>query len=155
MYISEKKVIEAVYEYFENILNGNQFQYKYNAPEMIELSSERNTLLEELEKIASRESRIALAFEKGIDTLEEYAENKKRLKKAKIELQKRLQEIDNRPAVEGPSHDDILSTIRTVYEVIKNPEVSMETKGSVMRDIVEKIVYDKEKGELLFYLYFS
>ncbi len=155
MYISEKKVIEAVYEYFENILNGNQFQYKYNAPETIELSSERNTLLEELEKIASRESRIALAFEKGIDTLEEYAENKKRLKKAKIELQKRLQEIDNRPTVEGPSHDDILSTIRTVYEVIKNPEVSMETKGSVMRDIVEKIVYDKEKGELLFYLYFS
>lgn len=155
MYISEAKVIAAVYEYFDNILNGGQFEYNYRAPESLELSSERNALCEELEKITSREARIALAFEKGIDTLEEYAENKKRLKNAREEIQAKITELDSRPVAKGPSQEDILKTIRTVYEIIKNPEVSMETKGSVMRDILEDIIYDKENNQLIFHLYFS
>ena len=155
MFINEKKIVAAVYEYFENILEGKQFSYKYIAPNTQELSIERQTILEELEKISSRESRIALAFEKGIDTLEEYAENKKRLKSAKQELQSKLDALDNQVVDTGPSHEEILDTVKTVYEIIRNPDVSMETKGSVMRDIVEEIVYDKEKGELIFHLYFS
>lgn len=155
MFISEKKVIAAVYEYFEDILNGGEFKYKYRAPETIELNSERNALLEELEKITSREARIALAFEKGIDTLEEYAENKKRLKKAREDIETELQQLESKPVDNGPSQKEILDTIRSVYEIIKNPDVSMETKGTVMRDIVEEIVYDKEKGKLIFHLYFS
>lgn len=155
IHISEKKVLAAVYEYFESILDGGEFQYTYRSPETVELSSERNALLEELEKITSREARIALAFEKGVDTLEEYAENKKRLKKAREDLEAELTKLDERPAATGPSKSDILSTVRSVYEIIKNPDVSMEIKGNVMRDIVEKIVFDKEKGELIFYLYFS
>ena len=107
------------------------------------------------EKITSREARIALAFEKGIDTLEEYAENKKRLKKAREDIETELQQLENKPIDNGPSQKEILDTIRSVYEIIKNPDVSMETKGTVMRDIVEEIVYDKEKGKLIFHLYFS
>ena len=154
MFISEKRIIDAVYEYFENILVGGDFQYTYHTPKSTEFNSERKTFLDELEKITSREARIALAFEKGIDTLEEYSENKKRLKKAREELLQKLDTLDNQPSDVGPSNDDILNTIKTVYEIIKNPDVSTETKGSVMRDIFEEIVYDKEKGELVFHLYF-
>lgn len=155
MYISEKRVINSVCEYFENILNGAEFKYNYRASQSVELNSERDALMEELEKIASREARIALAFEKGIDTLEEYAENKKRLKKAREELLAQIEELDNLPEDNRPSQEEMLNAIKTVYDIIKNPDIGMETKGSVMRGIVEEIVYDKEKGELIFHLYFS
>ncbi|MGN1155566.1 MAG: recombinase family protein, partial [Agathobacter sp.] len=126
MQISERKILAAVYEYFEHILAGGEFQYTYRAPETIELSTERNALLDELEKITAREARIALAFEKGVDTLEEYAENKKRLKKARNDLEAEIAKLDERPAATGPSKSEILDTVRTVYDIIKNPDVDME-----------------------------
>lgn len=153
--ISEKKVIAAVYEYFEHILNGGEFEYTYIAPEITEITSEQNTLLDELEKIKAREARIALAFEKGVDTLEEYAENKKRLKMAREELEHQLENLSKAPAPSGPSKEEILATIENVYEIIKNPDISKDIKGNILRDIVDKIVYDKEKQEFQFYLKFS
>lgn len=153
--INEKKVIEAVYEYFEHILSGGEFEYTYIAPEVTELNAERNTLMEELEKISSREARISLAFEKGIDTLEEYAENKKRLKMAREELEKQLEMLNNTSVSAGPTKEEVMNTIENVYEIIKNPDVSMEVKGNVMRDLFEKIVYDKENKRFIFYLQFS
>lgn len=155
MYISETKLIAAVYEHFERILDGADFDYTYCAPENVELNSEKNAILEELDKLSSREARIALAFEKGIDTLEEYAENKKRLKMARMELEKQLEALNNSPTSSEPSKEELLETIKNVYEIIKDPDISKETKGNVMRDIVDEIVFDKEKGELRFRLIFS
>ena len=153
--INEKKVIEAVYEYFEHILGGGEFEYTYIAPEATEMNAERNTLMEELEKISSREARISLAFEKGIDTLEEYAENKKRLRMAREELEKQLEMLNNTSVSTGPTKEEVMNTIKNVYEIIKNPDVGMEVKGNVMRDLFEKIVYDKENKRFIFYLQFS
>lgn len=155
MYISEKKIVSAVYEYFEKILDGADFEYVYQAPEDSDLNLERKSILEELEKISSREARIALAFEKGIDTLEEYASNKKRLKMAREELEKKLETLTDTPAATGPSREELLGTVRNVYEIIKNPDIGTELKGEIMRSIVSEIIYDKEKQELIFRFDFS
>lgn len=155
IYISEKKLVAAVYENFEKILGGEDFDYICRTPETLEMNSERNAILEELEKLSSREARIALAFEKGIDTLEEYAENKKRLKSVRQSLERQLSDLDSAPAPVRPSKEEILNTVRNVYEIIKSPDVSKEIKGNVMRDIVDEIIYDKEKGELRFRFIFS
>lgn len=155
MSISEKKVTAAVLKNLESILAGADFEYTYSSPESVDLNTERDALLEDLEKITARESRIALAFEKGIDTLEEYAENKKRLKSAREDLQRKLKELDSTPLPSGPSQEDILNNVRTVYEILKNPDVGKELKGNVLRDILEKIIYDKENQEFTFYFHFS
>lgn len=155
MSLSERKIVSAVFEYLESILDGAEFEYTYHAPEIVELNDEKNALMEELEKISSREARIALAFEKGIDTLEEYAESKKRLKSARMDLEKRLEELDAKPLPEGPSKEYLLTTIKTVYDILKSPEICTEIKGNVARDLFEKIVYDKENSEIVFYLQFS
>ena len=39
--------------------------------------------------------------------------------------------------------------------MIKDPGVDYETKGSFMRSLVKDIVYDKEKGQVIFHLYLS
>lgn len=153
-FISEYKLVAAVYEYFEKILAGMDFQFSYKAPETPELQSKKDLLLEELEKMNSRERRIALAFENGIDTLEEYGENKKRLKKAREELQKQLENLDTTPDI-LPSKEDVLQRVKTVYDVIRDDNVDYTTKGNVMRSLVECIVFDRKNNNLEFHLYIS
>lgn len=153
--ISEKKVLAAIYEYFEQILSGSEFTYTYHAPETEESDNRRASLLEDLEKISSRERRIRLAFENEVDTLEEYKENKERLKMARKQLEQELAELDEAPVINQPSKEEVLSKVRTVYDLIKDPDVDRETKGIVMRGLFESITYDKENQKLEFILYIS
>ena len=151
-FISESRLLPAIYEYFEEILNGKDFEVTYLAPERNEKSSEKNLLLEELEKIASRERRVSLAFENGIDTLEEYKQNKIRLKKAREDVQKQLEELDT-PTYNAPSKEDAMQKIKNVYDIIKNPDIDYETKGTVMRSLVECIIFDRQNTSLEFHFY--
>lgn len=153
--ISEKKVIAAVLEYFEKLLSGMDFEYTYRAPETTEKKSKRDSLMDELDKIASRERRIRLAYENEVDTLEEYKQNKERLKKAREDVQRQLDNLECPEKEEKPSKEDVLSRIRTVYDVIQDPDVDYDTKGNFMRSLVEDIVYDKKNGRLIFHLYIS
>lgn len=152
--ISEKKVTAAVCEYFEKLLSGMDFEYEYRPVKSSDTDMQLESLKEELSKIGSRADRIRLAYEKGIDTLEEYSENKRRLKSAKKELERQIEEL-NSPSAEKPSKETVLEKVRTVYDIIKDPGVDHETKGTFMRSLVEDIVYDKENHRLIFHLYIS
>ncbi|WP_333813588.1 recombinase family protein [Muricomes intestini] len=154
-FISEKKAITAVYKYFEMILGGADFEFKYRTPEDDTINEKLTVLQQELDKMASRESRIRLAYENGIDTLEEYKESRERLKMAREDLQKQIQEVESVPQGKIPQKEDVLAQIRTVYDIIRNPDVDYNTKGTVMRSLFEDIVYDKKNGELIFHLYIS
>ena len=74
--LSVSKATAAVFEYFEKILAGMEFEYRYHAPETPQKIDRRAQLKEELEKLSTRETRIKLAYENEVDTLEEYKENK-------------------------------------------------------------------------------
>ena len=108
-----------------------------------------------LSKLTVLYTRIRLAFENGVDTLEEYAENKKRLKIERERLERQLVDIHNVPDKEAPSKDTVLDRVCTVYDVIRNPDIDDDTKGSFMRSLVEDIVFDKKNGRLIFHLYVS
>ncbi len=153
--ISEKKAISGVYEYFEKLLNGMDFEYEYRTPESEDLTAQRASLQSELEKLDSREARIRLAFENGVDTLEEYKENKERLRNIRTSIQNQIAELDDAPLSKKPSKDTVLSCVRNVYDVIKDPDLDNDTKGTFMRSLVEDIVLDKENKQLIFHLYIS
>ena len=154
-YISESKVLAAVYEYFEKLLDGMDFEYAYRPQKTDDTLSLQKSVEDEIAKLASREARIRLAYENGVDTLEEYAENKKRLKIERERLVWQLVGINSVPEKEAPSKDTVLDRVRTVYDVIRNPDIDDDTKGSFMRSLVEDIVFDKKNGRLIFHLYVS
>lgn len=153
--LSASKATAAVYEYFEQILSGMDFNYKYHAPETPQKIDRRAQLMEELEKLSTREARIRLAYENEVDTLEEYRENKKRLNLARIDIQNELDNLDATPKSDYPSREDVLSKVQTVYDIIKDDSVDYETKGIFMRSLIEDIVYDKKNGQMIFTLYIS
>ena len=124
-------------------------------PQSTEKKEKQNSLTKEFEKLKTREQRIRLAFEKGIDTLEEYGENKARLKRAREELEATISDLRSNTSAIIPSKEDVLLRVKTVYDVIRNPDIDYPTKGTLIRSLVEDIVYDKENGKLIFHLYIS
>lgn len=152
--ISEKKVIAALEEYFEKLLSGMDFEYSYRAPETGEKISKRKSLEAELDRIATREERIRLAFENEVDTLEEYKRNKERLQKDREDILMQLENL-NKNNEDTKTKSDVLKNVQTVYDVIKNDAIDYGTKGIFMRSLVEDIVYDKKNSKLIFHLYIS
>lgn len=43
-----------------------------------------------------------------------------------------------------------LREIKSVNDILKNPDVRYEEKGLLIRSVVDQIVYDKEEGKMYF-----
>ena len=97
-----------------------------------------------------RESRIKEAYEAGVDTLEEYKNNKDRLVSDRLELTAALSQLLQEEQAEQPDAKEILKEIRSVADVLKNPDVGYEENGNLIRSVVEQIIYDKESGKMSF-----
>ena len=48
------------------------------------------------------------------------------------------------------SKEYVLHESKSVNDILKNPDVSYEEKGNLIRTIVDQIVYDKESGKMYF-----
>ena len=149
--IAEKRLIRSVSEYLNKLLNGQDFTLSY-----IEHATPELTAMEqcqkELDNLSIREQRIKMAYETGVDTLEEYKENKTRLSLERERLKKQFSRLQDTPAAPD-TKESFLKKVQTVYDVIENPEIENDTKGVFIRSIVEEIIYDKEKDSLTFRLY--
>ena len=160
--ISERQLINGVLKYFEQLLDGADFSFTYRTAESDEpeLPDEKSMYEKELEKIDQRKARIKEAYEAGIDSLEEYKENRERLTAEAARIAGLIQELEAAepvsPAPEPAAHKaEMLEKIRNVYDIIRSDAVDYETKGCFMRSIVEKIVWDRESNTLTFFLYCS
>lgn len=146
--LSAKKAEEAVTDYFDQILDGAEFTYiRKTQPTDDTLEIER--LQKELDKLSSREKRIREAYESGIDTMEEYKANKERLTASRLKLNSQLERLMNDQEEELDT-ESILREIRSVNDILKNPDVDYEEKGVLIRGIVNQIIYNKEEGKMYF-----
>lgn len=146
--LSVKKAEQAVTDYFDQILDGAEFTYvRKTQPTDDTLEIER--LQKELDKLSSREKRIREAYESGIDTMEEYKANKERLTASRLKLNSQLERLMNDQEEELDT-ESILREIRSVNDILKNPDVDYEEKGVLIRGIVNQIIYNKEEGKMYF-----
>lgn len=146
--LSVKKAEQAVTDYFDQILDGAEFTYvRKTQPTDDTLEIER--LQKELSKLSSREKRIREAYESGIDTMEEYKANKERLTASRLKLNSQLEHLLNDQEEELDT-EAILREIRSVNDILKNPDVGYEEKGVLIRGIVNQIIYNKEEGKMYF-----
>ena len=131
-------------------MDGTPFAYAYRpamAPQAANLSRHQS----DLKKLDQKEARVRAAYENGIDTLEEYRENRERIRQERERLQKLLAAAQSpQPA---PPRELVLQRIRTVLELLQDDQADSEAKGSMLRSIVEDIVVDKPHDRLVFHLY--
>lgn len=98
--------------------------------------------------------RVLDAYEAGIDSLEEYAEKKKKLT-AEIEAIRAKQADDLRDAAAGAmTPAEMRKRAADVLEIIRSPEISEQSKNEALRSILSYAVYEKSAGRLALYFNF-
>ena len=155
-YISEKILIAGVLEYFEKLLDGDTFTFTYRSPAAVEENNDIELYEKELKKLDVREKRIKEAYQEGIDTLEEYRSNKQLLADERKRLTDLIAEASQAPERDiEADQKQMLSNIKTVYDMIKSDDVDYETKGTFLRSVVEEIIWNRKEETLTFHLYMS
>lgn len=150
--LSSRKAEAAVLQSLRQVIDTGELEYEY-IPKMDEKTESEEMLLKDaIDRIRIKEQRIRDAYENGIDTLEEYKANKLRLAAEEAQLRASLSQLQEAmPA--GPSKEEVLGRIRTVYDLLSDPEIDFETKGNAIRSVVKQITWDRSTLTLKVYYY--
>lgn len=144
----------AVLQSIKTILDSKQITYRYIAPECDVEVDERILLETQLDSIDKKMQRIKEAYRNGIDTLEEYQENKQLIEKEHVSLLEQLSKLEPAATVEDNTQN-LLLRIQDIYEVLSSPDYDVATKSTLLKKVIEKIVYDKERDELKIYYFYK
>jgi len=146
-YITYQRAEEAVCRAFQIFLETGDFHYTV----IHKQESERIALLQEkLEKLSTKENRAKDAYLSGIDTLEEYGQNRKKLAAERENLQTAI----SRLAEENETGDQykMLKHIQNVCDIISSDADNI-TKENAIRSIAEQIIYDKRSEHMDVFLF--
>ena len=145
-YIKTERLEAGIYEGFLKVLSSKNVTYEKVSEHSYEEKVDTAALLKNIE---DKERRIKQAYRDGIDTLEEYKDNKAILQKER----EKVMEIISRqqPAVQDEDNETMLRQIKNAYEIIKNEELDKLTRANAIRSVVSKAVYDNEKDTLDIY----
>lgn len=111
-------------------------------------NTETDQIKAQIKKERAKLQRVKAAYENGIDSIEEYKSNKKRLEESIDKLEKQL----NRNTDPQEYMINIKDQIFQAYEIITNPEAGEDLKNDVLRSLVSKIVYDRATNSVeIFY----
>lgn len=144
--ITVEKANAAVIEYLENAALSGEFSL-YDEKGKIR-SEPRINYQKLIENERAKLNRIKLAYQKGIDTLEEYAYNKARILDA-------ISKLEAAAAAEVPPLDKAAycKRILDVLKVVKNPKETESAKNSALRTVVRKIVFSRSANRFEVYFY--
>lgn len=106
-------------------------------------ANEHKYLTEKLEKLELKNKRIKEAYQDGIDTLEEYKENRKNVEEEIKATREQLQEIKTKLLNEDNTGQSITKRIKDVYSLLTDNSIDMEIKYQTAHFLINKIIYDK------------
>ena len=110
------------------------------------------TMVDYNKLIAVEERRLARAKEAylaEIDTIEQYAQNKK-------EITERIEDLiarRDKEVVKEVDHNVFAEKVSGIVEFIERDDVTDSAKNEALHTIIEKIVYEKAKGNLAIYFH--
>lgn len=103
-----------------------------------------------LQKLKAKEERFRMAYEDGIDTLEEYKQNRSKIKEQIDSIEQELKKPDYTEKIENKK-ERIYSLCEDAFTTLSDPNVSEEIKCQISHELFDKIIYDRENGTLLIY----
>ena len=152
--ISSLKLEPAVLESIKSVLDTGKITYRKMEVKTEDAADLKSILEDQIKKIDVKLQRIKEAYMNGIDTLEEYKENKRIVQGEKDSLEKQLSELKEEKSSTKNEDKDMLMRVKNVYDILSSNSVDVTTKSEVLRSVVDKIVYDREKDLLKVYYYY-
>ncbi len=147
-YINAKKAELYVLDGLKQLLLSDSIMYKKIPAK--NYTADESLLTERLKDIEKKEERIKLAYMDGIDSLEEYKENKTLLEKQKAKLKKQLS--PPKPVPTKNSDSAILDNIRNVIKILESNSDTTK-KAEAIRSICSQITFDKTNDLMIFDLF--
>jgi len=147
--ITVKEVEDAILELLEYTFKNKPVNIEIN-PKSFKNDSEIVILNKQLTQLELKEERVKLAYENGIDTLEEYKENKTRLLNDKKILQSKIDEASKDTDV-NIVRDKIFKKCESAYNIFKDNDVSDFDKSVIAHELFDKIVFVKSEHKLIIY----
>ena len=152
--VSSKKLEPCVLEGIKAATGSARIAFARKAPIIKENVGEMQILKEQLAKIATKEKRIKDAYMNGIDTMEEYKENKQILLGERKELEERISCCQPEVPEADDTEIEMKNRIQNVYDLISDDSFSDQEKSEALRSIVEKIVYNRDTDTADIYFYY-
>ena len=138
----EKAILEQIKHDFSTNVHLN-VKFVSNAKKDDELQ----IIYSQLNKMSEKEIRIKEAYINGIDTLEEYKNNKKELQEQKDLLNIKLKELQKQNKLK--SQDEIVrENLKNVYEILTDDKIDMKRKYDVSHMIIDNIYFLRDEGLL-------
>ncbi len=138
--ISLKKINEAVIDRLKNDFGDSVFEVNIQP---FKSKIDNKALLNAVENERKKLARIKNAYESGIDTLEEYRDNKVKIKQNLNELTKLLDAEKN-----VKSDKFINGKFSCGMKILESSHISETLKNQIMRTIIERIVYVKSENSI-------
>ena len=106
-------------------------------------SNDFELLQERLKRLDLKEKRIKEAYQDGIDTLEEYKENKQKLETERESIQAHLRGIKTELLSGGEQGETIIKRIENVYTLLTDESIDLETKYKTAHYLINKVTFNK------------
>lgn len=145
--ITIEKANQAIIEYLENVVITGQVLLSEDSTLAI-ASDTYKTYKKLIDNEKSKLARIKLAYQNGIDTLEEYSYNKAKIMKTISEL-----EAAQKKSKPKPNQEEYRERIIKVLKTVRDPKQPENAKNSALRSIIQKIVFHKPDNSFEVYFY--
>lgn len=145
-YTTVQAMEEKFFSGFLNAVENVTFEVsKIQTEEIIQLDFSEK----ELENLELKEKRIKRAYMDGIDTIEEYRENKKIIELERKKIQKKIKEKkdgNKSLPIEKEKYYHLI-------DMLKSDSFTVQQKNESLKSLCEKIIYDKKNEIMDFYFY--
>jgi len=158
-YIPEKDIVSSVLNALNDVLECGNVSYEIKNAVKPEDTHELETLKNLLQKLEIKESRAREAYMDGIDTKEEYRQNKILLQNERKSLESSIAQFtkiyENSAVQKADRTKQILENIRNVIDILKSDTFSMVQKNIALKSIVDKIIFDREHMHIDIHYYLN
>lgn len=112
------------------------------------LDDEIKIILSSLKKIDDKFERIKIAYQNGIDSLEEYKLNKQKILSEKNQLEKKLSELKYQSKLEFKK-EKVYTKCEAAYKILSDKNTDNQIKFDISHELFERIIYNKESNTLI------
>lgn len=143
----EKGILDILYRDM-NVSDLNDLAFETIETNSIE-SDEIYYIQARLKELDTKEKRIKEAYREGIDTLEEYKENKMILQKERTSLEETRRSLLS--ATKKTPEVPFQEQLRSLCDVLENDAFSIEQKNHAATSIISYVIFDKPNDSLKIY----
>lgn len=148
-YIKAEKIANIILNILSEIeLPNVELEFaEPNSAREVNINDDSRIISAQIQRLEIRLERVKLAYEDGVDTLEEYKENKKSI----LDEIEKLKEMLETTQEEEPEKETKVDKkeLRRLTEVLKDADVSNVEKNNMARTIFKEIIKGGDDGKRL------